>query len=340
MERPAKRQRLFTPLERNYTKSFGGQHEYYETGDSELEGEDEEQQGYDPDEELQQRRTQLDYKLKSTFESIFEKYGRDFDGVGDEIDLYTGEILVNNGHLIEMEDERDVGISSRPRSMLGSLTPETEEATNSSMEEDDIEEEDEDDDDDDEEVFSDDEMIEDDMILRGFAQASQFMQRQLSPGLASSNDSFIQPLGPPRRSAPPRPSLRGSVLPSRSEIMSQFGPQLGPEIAKYVKQKGALEDTSIEPAWRAPPIAPTGPRKRPKAKPIAFLPEIERSPSPENAPSVWATAQHKRPRFTKKEDELLLDFVAEARRRDLDLSSHLTWRQLEAAVSALFLVAI
>jgi hypothetical protein len=42
-------------------------------------------------------RQKLDNKLKSTFEAIFEKYGKDFTGVGDEIDLRTGEIIVDNG---------------------------------------------------------------------------------------------------------------------------------------------------------------------------------------------------------------------------------------------------
>ena len=54
-------------------------------------------------------REQNDLRLKSTFETIFEKYGKDFDGVGDEIDLETGEILVDNGHIFGMVNERDAG---------------------------------------------------------------------------------------------------------------------------------------------------------------------------------------------------------------------------------------
>ncbi|KAL9607692.1 MAG: hypothetical protein Q9167_007422 [Letrouitia subvulpina] len=46
-------------------------------------------------------------KLKSRFESIFEKYGRDFSGIGDEIDLEKEEVVVDNGHLKEMVDEKD-----------------------------------------------------------------------------------------------------------------------------------------------------------------------------------------------------------------------------------------
>src|ERR1700760_1925731 len=108
MERAAKRQRLFTPRELSFSRRFDDQYEGFDDLDQ-----DDEDEGYDPDEELQQKRAQLDYKLKSTFESIFEKYGRDFEGIADEVDLYTGEILVNNGHIIEMQDERDAGTSSR-----------------------------------------------------------------------------------------------------------------------------------------------------------------------------------------------------------------------------------
>lgn len=52
-------------------------------------------------------RDDLRQKLKSRFESIFEKYGRDFSGIGDEVDLETGNVIVNNGHLQRMANETD-----------------------------------------------------------------------------------------------------------------------------------------------------------------------------------------------------------------------------------------
>lgn len=58
----------------------------------------------DPDAELALRQSQIDQKLKRTFEAIFERYGRSFDGEADEIDLRTGEVVVNNGHLSTMDD--------------------------------------------------------------------------------------------------------------------------------------------------------------------------------------------------------------------------------------------
>ena len=59
--------------------------------------------------DLHARRAQNDFRLKSIFESIFDKYGKDFNGIGDEIDMESGEIVVNNGHLLGMANERDAG---------------------------------------------------------------------------------------------------------------------------------------------------------------------------------------------------------------------------------------
>ncbi|KAF5866025.1 hypothetical protein ETB97_001101 [Aspergillus alliaceus] len=59
--------------------------------------------------DLQTARAQNDQRLKSIFEGIFEKYGKDFTDVGDEIDLQTGKIVVNNGHIQGMEDGDDTG---------------------------------------------------------------------------------------------------------------------------------------------------------------------------------------------------------------------------------------
>ncbi|KAK2048132.1 hypothetical protein LZ31DRAFT_573391 [Colletotrichum somersetense] len=64
----------------------------------------------DPGYQLEQSRAFAAFKLKSTFEHIFQKYERDFTGIGDEIDLRTGEIITDNGHLARMRNERDTGI--------------------------------------------------------------------------------------------------------------------------------------------------------------------------------------------------------------------------------------
>ncbi|KAI0149799.1 hypothetical protein F4776DRAFT_603241 [Hypoxylon sp. NC0597] len=74
----------------------------------------------DPLYKLDKGRAKAATRLKSAFERIFEKYERDFTGVGDEIDLETGEVVVNNGHLQSLEDEND-------RTREGSISSDEEE---------------------------------------------------------------------------------------------------------------------------------------------------------------------------------------------------------------------
>ncbi|KAH6669283.1 hypothetical protein B0J14DRAFT_598328 [Halenospora varia] len=351
MEPYAKRQRLYSPVRRAFPQSYN-HHEYYDIPDSELGGyedeEDEEDQEEeeeeddgdeipDPDEEFVQRRALLDYKLKSTFESIFEKYGKDFDGIGDEIDLRTGNILVNNGHLIEMQDERDIG---NVGSNLHKLEEEfdTEEGLSGEdeiMDEGDFEDEDEDENEDNDEALSEGDMLEDDLILRGFAQASQFLQQE-TPALIDPprwpREEFPGPPKVPRRS-------QKTVLPSESDIIAQFGSQLGPQIIKYVAQQNIQEDDTVEPAWRVPDIPSAQPKKRPLFNPAII--QVVRSPSPDMGTSLWApvgpgrgkarktATKRKRTNFTAEDDEILLNCVEEARQQGLPLSQKF-WKGVEA----------
>ncbi|PHH60276.1 hypothetical protein CDD81_1904 [Ophiocordyceps australis] len=59
---------------------------------------------------LSLERAYADRRFQSTMTHIFEKYGRDFEGIGDEIDMATGDIVVDNGHLANMRNEGDVGV--------------------------------------------------------------------------------------------------------------------------------------------------------------------------------------------------------------------------------------
>jgi hypothetical protein len=61
----------------------------------------------DPMYQLDKGRAKAATRLKSTFEDIFEKYGKDFDGVDDVINLYTDEIEVDNGHVQSLEKRKD-----------------------------------------------------------------------------------------------------------------------------------------------------------------------------------------------------------------------------------------
>ncbi|KAI9710228.1 MAG: hypothetical protein M1828_002191 [Chrysothrix sp. TS-e1954] len=59
--------------------------------------------------------------LQKRFEGIFDKYGRDFDEVSDVVDMRSGSVLVDKGHLRQMRHERDVG----RRSFFKQRTPAT-----------------------------------------------------------------------------------------------------------------------------------------------------------------------------------------------------------------------
>ncbi|KFG78433.1 Myb-like DNA-binding domain protein [Metarhizium anisopliae] len=124
MEPPVKRRRL-------------GQHP--QLWDDDADGDDEEWEEYDEDDDkdngesapeqcegsveqddgyqLAIEKAYADNRFRATMAHIFRKYGRDFEGIGDEIDLSTGEIVVNNGHIENMRNEVDVG--DVPRSHNG-----------------------------------------------------------------------------------------------------------------------------------------------------------------------------------------------------------------------------
>jgi hypothetical protein len=156
---------------------------------------------------------------------------------------------------------------------------------------------DDEDDEEEEEILSEDEeMMEDDLILRGFARANRFVQA--SPELGPSRP-VIPPRREPRPAAAARPAIRGSVLPSRTDILAQFGPQLGPQIVDFVSQQQVPNDSHIEPAWRAPELPSFAPVKRPTVKRATLAPEIERSPSPEASKSVWAPVRTRGPNKPK-----------------------------------------
>ncbi|KAK1757420.1 hypothetical protein QBC47DRAFT_358680 [Echria macrotheca] len=98
MEPPAKRQRV-GPL------MFGDDN--MADDDDELSSRPEEINARrDPGYQLQKSRAFAALKLKSRFESIFEKYEKDFEGIGDEIDLRTGEIVVDNGHIQSLQNSK------------------------------------------------------------------------------------------------------------------------------------------------------------------------------------------------------------------------------------------
>lgn len=56
-------------------------------------------ESFTAEEDLARQRFLSQSKLKSSWESIFAKYSKNFEGIADEIDQVTGEIVVDNGHV-------------------------------------------------------------------------------------------------------------------------------------------------------------------------------------------------------------------------------------------------
>lgn len=81
---------------------------------------------YEEREDVEVVRRRNHKRLKGTWDHIYRKYGKDFSEVGDEIDLVTGEVVVDNGHIGTMESERDTGSRRLPPVSLPSSVPRLE----------------------------------------------------------------------------------------------------------------------------------------------------------------------------------------------------------------------
>ncbi|RKF61804.1 putative myb-like dna-binding domain protein [Erysiphe neolycopersici] len=136
---------------------------------------------------LAEKRAELDKKLKSTFESIFEKYGKDFNGIGDEIDIATGRIVVDNGHLLCMQSKGKDDVWNYTRNQQTKVDDEALENSAFPSEISSIicDEDDEEQDlrgnpvineEDASESECDCDCYEDDLILRGFVRANRFLK--------------------------------------------------------------------------------------------------------------------------------------------------------------------
>ncbi|KFY23908.1 hypothetical protein V493_05562 [Pseudogymnoascus sp. VKM F-4281 (FW-2241)] len=295
-----------------------------------------------PEADLQATRQKLDNKLKSTFEAIFEKYGKDFSGVGDEIDLRTGEIIVDNGHVAEMHTETDAG-EVRGRGMLRAFTEEPEQARVPQGGVEDF-----DDSDDLHEDTDTDYHVRGRQMLRAFTQEPELggeagteeeeneydgdtsKLNVIDEDESDDDDILYQNSGViPAKSMPPppRPPLHkpqqrppsrfhkpkpvpnprlpsfGAAYPSEPDILAQFGQELGPRITEYVSRQTSVDEGNIDPKWRTPALPAATAGKRPILRSIILEPDTERSASP-NANSLWApeTKQRRRRRKVGKKD--------------------------------------
>ncbi|KAK2594793.1 hypothetical protein QQS21_007480 [Conoideocrella luteorostrata] len=115
MEPPVKRRRLGESLhgsgdeeqfEDEEWEEYDGDNDTGDAPQEHREGSVAQDDGY----QLAIEKAYADNRFRATMSRIFEKYGRDFEGIGDEIDLSTGQIVVNNGHIENMRNEVDIGI--------------------------------------------------------------------------------------------------------------------------------------------------------------------------------------------------------------------------------------
>lgn len=91
--------------------------------------------------DLAQKRHQNDLHLKGTLESIYQKYSRDFTDVGDEINILTGEVILDRGHVEGMKSELDDGTgqtSTSHMSWLNTLVVDDSEAEELDSDEDEL----------------------------------------------------------------------------------------------------------------------------------------------------------------------------------------------------------
>jgi hypothetical protein len=240
------------------------------------------------DDDLGGRRTRNDLLLKSRFESIFEKYSHDFSGVGDEIEMDTLTVVVNNGHLQSMENETDPGGlhnakgQSLLRAMTEALGDEEEEDYNAGADEvmNSIEEMAE------SAAFAEDQEetsplnSDEELFLPVHARSSfltppdsqESRNTMKSEPVDSERNSLFEGHQGKRSESPDslfevqqRPSLdfessdqlfgfsSQDVEVDNSAILQKFGPQVGQEVLAVIERaKNAAAQAHIEPAWRIP----------------------------------------------------------------------------------------
>ncbi|KAJ5157820.1 uncharacterized protein N7482_008920 [Penicillium canariense] len=206
--------------------------------------------------DLHAARAQNDLRLKSIFEGIFSKYGNDFSEVGDEIDLETGEIVVNNGHLQGLHDEADAGNEEQAWLL------ETDPAT------------------------SEDEVQDGDEELVGAqgAASGRNSQRELL-GSGTDGDANVSLCDAALTSLEPGPGIPGS---SRSV----FGE---PSSAPHHIEKDPGPKDPVWQAPDLPPLFST-PKVQRRTDLSPQLPNLHRELSPPGSGSLWTVPRRGRPR--------------------------------------------
>ncbi|KAJ5555747.1 hypothetical protein N7535_008180 [Penicillium sp. DV-2018c] len=219
-----------------------------------------------PDFDLPAARAQNDSRLKSLFEGIFAKYSQDFTAVGDEIDLATGDIVVDNGHLLGLRAEDDTGKHSRSWLLGGDLAGAGEEDSDA-----------------------------DDEDAKGEEYFSMTPTPPVGPSLneQQTNTDVDDPLDFVF-------TFKSSGATGHSPVPKE--PYISRPINPITMPKPASKPYSKpqDPLWEVPDLPQSStPTIETRKKHVSFTP-IVRSPSPPGSGSIWAVSKRARPRSEMK----------------------------------------
>ena len=275
--------------------------------------------------QLHDKRARNDLRLKSRFESIFEKFSKDFTGVGDEIDLATGKVLVNNGHLITMQSEQDIEGLANEEDELGALASITSrlldptitnDATPAAVSKND-----------------------DQNQLIALPSEVSCVGLNIAAAIKMDDGTFYDN------------EVHGELYIDRNILdqLSKLGPHIRKSIA-HVRRSAATskivsietEDLTVDPKWRAPVLLHQDPNANlaevpgPQEIVPESDPEPERSPSP-GGPSIWALGDSPQSRkgavqtrWTREEDSVLCKLKNEGRLSAEQCRSKFPCRSLRA----------
>jgi hypothetical protein len=230
------------------------------------------------DADLDLARARNDQRLKSLFEGIFQKYGKDFSDVGDEIDLRTGEIIVNKGHVLGMQHEDDTGEDPEP-------DPEGEEESkpvDSGLPD---------------PWREHDERQVEEQTLTGKTVFESLVAGEMDDRPADDEDPDMDD----GRSSVD--SLLGDAVAvdgDEDDVSSELHDESYPQSVRFPTRIATTKDKAADPLWQVPDIdpkfsTPTAVRVLCKKDPGMRKP---RSASPPNAGSLWAIRTPGRPRST------------------------------------------
>lgn len=226
--------------------------------------------------DLGEARAHNNLKLKSRFESIFEKYGKDFSSMGDEIDLKTGAIIVDNGHLQEMQNEQDIGRGADDPEPDDSGSPGEQEDSSRAINDEEpslppnelhIEHSD---------PQASDSEADDPLSSHSQVNPAQETAVNLENKASQSNHEFPENSGPPERYG------GNSVI--------QETPSTNNNVHNILP---------AEPLWQTPDIEGLLPNRVSKSAPIYTPPDRAMSVSPSNGKSLWAGPWTRVPRKDK-----------------------------------------